>query len=425
LDYNLEDKTAYYFNHGRIVDGYNELESGVGYYCTIPKIVSFKDSVILTNERYVMVTDTMVYYTLSKVALTFGETHITTTDSTTVVSEGGKFITNRQITQFYKGTIETPSYIIRGDELFLDDQSQFYSATKNASLTAKKDNVVITGDTARYWKAEGTTKILGNPVMRKFMDPDTLFLSADVIISQEDSLSENDYVLAFPDVRIFHKQLQGKADSLAYYRSDSIIYLYRDPVLWNEGSQIEADSIEMFITSSGIDRMNMAINSFVITKDTLLAFEKGEGMTMQFFYNQIKGRDMIAYFNENKLNQVDVFSNGESLYFASEGDSLLAALNKIVCSDMKIILEGNLVSDIYFYTNPTGTLIPPHELGEENLFLLNFTWRIEERPSKEQVLNRSLPLKTADEEDSSEELPSPEDVPVSDRSPSLPRIPEP
>jgi len=412
LDYDLNEKTAYYFSGGRIVDGINDLVSDIGFYQTIPKVMSFKHDVILINPEYTMETDTMVYYTLSKLATTFGPTVITTYDGVTVVSEGGDFITNRSITKFYRGTVETPSYIMSGDELFLDDQKQFYTATENVKLISKNENIIITGKNAKYWKDRGVTKIYGNPVMKKYLDPDTMYLSADTLISIEDSLVVNERLLAFHDVRIFHKSMQGLADSLAYFKADSVIELYRDPILWNEGSQIEADSINMLIRNNALDRMNMTSNSFVITQDTLLSFKESEGIVAQFFYNQIKGRDMITYFKENLIRQVDVFGNGESIYFGAEGDTLMIAVNKIVCSDMRMLFEENQLTDVYFYSNPLGNVIPPHELVDADLYLVGFIWRGMERPSLEEVLVRSSRDKKEEETVEGPDSQEPAEIPI-------------
>jgi lipopolysaccharide export system protein LptA len=62
--------------------------------------------------------------------------------------------------------------------------------------------------------------------------------------------------------------LQGKADSLAYFLSDSSIIFYQDPILWNDGSQITADTIQILVNEGTIDRLNAKVNSFIISEDS-------------------------------------------------------------------------------------------------------------------------------------------------------------
>jgi lipopolysaccharide export system protein LptA len=95
-------------------------------------------------------------------------------------------------------------------------------------------------------------------------------------------------MFAYNHVKIFKSDLQGKCDSLVYNYTDSTIYFYRDPVLWNERSQLTADTINIQLANNKINRMYLRTNSFVISQDTLLQ------------YNQVKGRQMTAFFKRQK-----------------------------------------------------------------------------------------------------------------------------
>src|SRR5690606_12317363 len=151
-----------------------------------------------------------------------------------------------------------------------------------------------------------------------------------------------------------------------------------DPVLWNEESQITADSIYVTIKDGWIDQMFTRKNSFIISEDSIQN------------YNQVKGRDMLAHFADNQLYLVDVNGNGESIYFAlEENTNELMGMNKIICSDMKIRLVDNKVDNITSYTNPDGKFVPTHEIVDKEKQLSGFTWRIEERPELWQVLHMS------------------------------------
>jgi hypothetical protein len=136
--------------------------------------------------------------------------------------------------------------------------------------------------------------------------------------------------------------------------------------------------------------MNSSENSFVISQDTIKNF------------NQVKGRKMVAWFEQGKLEQIDVSGNSESIYFALEADTLLVGMNKIIGSDLKIKFDSNEVKDIYVYVKPQADFIPPHEITKEKKFLENFSWRISERPSLEQVLLRT-PMNQPEEADDDEE----------------------
>jgi lipopolysaccharide export system protein LptA len=377
LDYDLINKQAYYFNKGKMVDSTNVLTSEKGYYDTTTKLSSFKKKVVLVNPEYTIKSDTLQYQTITKVAYFKGPTEIIAKDGSILnAQEGGQYNTLNEKSLFDKGEVLTEKYIIAGDRLFSDEINKLYTASKNVVMTAKMDNVIITGEFADYKKNLGITKVFGNPVLRKIDGIDTVFISADTLISIEGPGKNDDKLFAYNNVKIFKSNLQGIADSLLYNFEDSTIYLYNDPVLWNGKSQMTADSIHILLNGNKVDKMLMRTNSFVISQDTI------------FNFNQIKGRNMIAYFKDDQIHKVNVKGNGESLYYALEKDTITMGLNKIICSDMIIRFSDSKVDNISFYVNPDALFIPPHEIKDEDKKLKSFNWRKEERPDKEMVIYR-------------------------------------
>ena len=76
LDYDLLANIGYYFEGGKIVDDENELTSVFGQYAPDTKDTEFLFDVVLTNERYVMKTDTLFYNTDTHIADIVGYTTI-------------------------------------------------------------------------------------------------------------------------------------------------------------------------------------------------------------------------------------------------------------------------------------------------------------------------------------------------------------
>lgn len=385
LDYDLPANLAYYYEGGRLVDSINVLTSREGSYHNGTNMASFKKNVVLVTPDYKLESDTLRYNTENKIAYTLGPTLITSNDGTQLTAQAGsEYKTAEQQSLFGLGTVETEKYTISGDQLFLDDVKKLYRATSNVEMISKDNEVVITGDSAIYYRDRGLTKVYGKAVMTRPMGLDTLFLSADTLVSIEDSIPSNERILAYHDVRIYRKDLQALSDSLSYHITDSILYLYRDPILWNDKSQIEADSINLEIIDGQVRRMNATENSFVISKDTINNF------------NQVKGREMVVDFDQGTINHIDVDGNGESIYFVLEQDSIMVGMNHILCSNMVLRFAEGALNNISFYTKPNGKLIPPHELSKDQKQLKGFQWRINERPTKEQVIERTA-IKRANE----------------------------
>lgn len=393
LDYDRNKNEARYFNGGKLVDSTNVLTSKKGYYDINTNLASFKRDVVGVNDDYTMTSDTLQYNSKTKVILFRDHTTIKDKEGGTAVYENGFYDTTKKLSSLNQGEIETTTYRLVGDKYFLNDLKKFYKAKGNVVMTSKEENMIIYGDDGDYDRLNGITKVYGNAYLAKITDQtDTLFLSADTLVSIESSDPAKKKLLAYNNVKIFKEDLQGIADSLVYIAADSTLHFYKDPVLWTEENQMTADSIRMLISNKTIDRIYLVANSFVVSQDSLNHF------------NQIKGRTMTAIFKEKAINHVDVQGNGESLYYALQevkSDSLkkdngpssfLMGMNKIICSNMKINFKEGKVNNISFYIMPDASFIPPHELQEGDKKLGGFIWREKEKPEKKDVVKARSPL---------------------------------
>ncbi len=383
LDYDMTNKSAVYFGGGTIFDGTTILNSEKGNYDTAGKLMIFTDKVKMVTPDYTLESNDLVYNMITRKAKISGDSKITTKEGRVLVSkQGSEFDTQSNTSSFLKGEVDTDKYFLKGDELYMDNQSGSYTAKGNVYLLAKQDGIIITGQQANFWQNTGIARVVGEPLLKKPLSDDTLYVRADTLISIDDSLNVNKRLLAFPHVKIYKTDVQGKADSLAYMLSDSMMVFYKDPVLWNVGSQITADTIMISVKNGTIDQLRAKTGAFIISQDSTTNF------------NQVKGRQMIAYFKEKSVDFVSVTGNGESIYFVADDKDVkkIMGMNKIICSNMKITFLDNQVNDIRFFTKPDGNFVPPHELKEEETKLEGFAWRIDERPSRGEILTSPAEL---------------------------------
>lgn len=376
LDYDRQAEKAYYFNNGKIVDNTNVLTSVKGYYEVRTDFASFKTNVTGENEDYTLTSDTLRYNSSTKIIYFLSPTEIIDSEGNVFNSNRGIYNTTREYSSFEVNRLESNSYILTADKLKSDDKNKYHRADNNVVLIAKDDDVLITGESGEYFEKEGLTKIYDYALLRVFTeDQDTLYITADTLVAIDHELDANKRLLAYHNVIFFQDQIQGKADSIAYFQKDSMMYFYGNPILWNEGNQITADSIHVLFMKKKIDKMFLTLNSFIISKDTLKNF------------NQVKGRNMVAHFKDNKIEKIYVDGNGESIFFAlDDKDSTVIGMNKSLSSNLIIDFENNKVKLIHLYTNPDASFIPPHELKKPDKTLKGFIWREEEKPSKAEVI---------------------------------------
>jgi hypothetical protein len=253
----------------------------------------------------------------------------------------------------------------------------------------------INGDRIVRNGATGLTQVTGNSILKNFEKSDTLYMAADTMYAYEylnselpvdtaktDSVKSQKklkLLIADGNVKLFRTDFQSLTDSLRYDMKDSTITFFRNPILWSNETQLLADTIVAYLRNDKIKDLYLKSSSFVISKDTAQNF------------NQIKGRQIQALFDDSTaIEKVYVEGNGESIYFAVDEKNKLIGLNRVICSKMALSFNQKKVQKIVFMGSPESKLIPPGEIGGNDVKLSNFTWRISEKPSKESIIGSNI-----------------------------------
>lgn len=370
LDYDRGTGVARYFNEGKVIDSTNVLTSINAVYETSIEKITFTDNVVLVNPDYTMKTNYLIYMTIPKTAETVGQTNIVSKEGDRLNAvKGSYYDTENKRFRFYEGEVETETSKVYAEVLYYDELQKYYEGRTDVSVFNKEREIEVFGEEGKYWEDRKYSIVYGNALVRKYFEKDTLYMIADTLISQDSEFDEERFLLGFNNVKMIKSDLYGSADSLAYTFSDSTIYLYKDPILWNDKSQITADSVKFLIANEEIDRVFLNRKAFNITKDTLGNF------------NQIKGRRMTGYFLEGKINRFHVEGNGESIYFDVVGDTVLRGMNKMLCANIMMFFEEGQITKINWLVKPEGAFNPPHLIKEEDKLLEGFIWREEEKPN--------------------------------------------
>ncbi|WP_299372347.1 hypothetical protein [uncultured Kiloniella sp.] len=217
---------------------------------------------------------------------------------------------------------------------------------------------------SKYFKAFSSAQ---RPLFSQKVDNDTLYLSADTLISANPSDTLN-YIMAIRDVKIFKSDLQAISDSLYYSDVDSMFRLFLDPVCWSDTTQFSGDTISLQLTNDAVSDIYVDKNAFIATLD------------MAEYYNQIKGKKIHAILDSSELVQMNTKGNAESIYFLKDSDDKYVGANKNLCSHMTFNFKDEEMVNTIFYTEPENTMVPMGKATNEDLFLTGFTWREAERP---------------------------------------------
>lgn len=377
LFYDLTNDVGSYFQGGTVRDKENMLTSDIGFYYARNKEVFFKSKVKLNNPRYVMQSDTLKYNTISKVAYFFGPTTIKSTgkEGGFIYCENGWYNTQTEKSVFGKNAyILSKENKLEGDSIFYDCISGVGKAWKNVFITDTLQKIIVAGDYAYLNEKKGNSFVTGKCSLIKIFEKDSMYMHADTLYAQQDSVKKQKLYFAYHKVKIFKNDLQGMCDSLVYNTTDSVISFYTNPVLWNNKNQLTANFIKLQLSNNQLHKMYLEENSFIVGQEDSSRF------------NQIKGRNMVGNFVDNKLDLIKVSGNGQTIYFIRNKKQQLTGVNKADCSDMNIYIADSKVKKIALKSEPDAVLLPIKDALESDIKLRDFKWLDEIRPkSKEDI----------------------------------------
>jgi lipopolysaccharide export system protein LptA len=370
INYDVKNQIASYDYGGRMTNAKNTLTSIVGIYYVSQSLFHFKDSVKIVNPDYVMTADTMDYNTNTEISYFTGPTELKG-DSIYLYCEKGWYDTKNDVTTIWKrALIDNKKQIIHGDSLFFDNITGFGQSFGNVIIQDTTNNLIVQGDYAWYYKQPERFLVTEKAMFIQVSKKDSLYLHADTISSvtiADSAALAFRLMKAYHGCRIFSKDLQSKCDSLTYSFQDSVIRLYRAPVLWSAENQLTADSMAVFTKNRQTDRLELYTSAFITSQIDTVRF------------NQIKGRSLTGYFKNNELYKIDIKGNGESIYYLLDGDAL-AGINQSKCANIEAFIDHGKIKEIYEYQSPEGNIDPPEQKMAKELRLKGFSWQDGLRP---------------------------------------------
>ena len=152
VSYNLDNNVASYNNSATIKNKENTLKSKRGkYYSNLNKL-EFKTDVELINPEYNIVSDTLIFNTLSEIAYFFGPTNITSDDNF-IYCENGWYNTKTDLSRFSKNAyLENKDQKLFGDSLIYDRTKGYGLALKNITVLDTINNFIIKGEKAELFE---------------------------------------------------------------------------------------------------------------------------------------------------------------------------------------------------------------------------------------------------------------------------------
>ena len=373
LDFDMNNSIGYYNEGGKIVDKTNTLTSRIGKYYTKENMFFFKDSVIVKTPDYTIYSDTLKYNTEKKIVYILGPTDIIG-EKETLYSEYGWYNTELGVSHLLKNSkANSKGFQLKGDSIYINKNEKLIKAYHNIELLDTINHIILRGNYMEMHKDTEEVIVTDSTLLIQINKTDSTFLHSDTIRMTKDSLDFK-ILMAYNRVKFYGKQMQGMCDSMSYTMQDSTIRLFNKPVIWTQGNQIIADTIAIESKNNVIRFLHFRGNAFLCSEvDSTL-------------YNQIKGRNMLGYVNNNELTKLDVLGNGETLYFPKDANNIIMGMNVAKSSNLTVKIAKRKIDQILFLTKPEGNLYPIFDIINHKRLLTNFQWLNYLRPkSKEDI----------------------------------------
>lgn len=371
--YDMLADVGYYNVGGELVDNQNRLTSWEGEYYPQTKDAYFNIDVHLVshnkNDVLYINTDSLEYNTDTHIARLVSQSEIINSDGV-IYTTSGVYNTSTGVADLYRrSSVRTnKGNTLTGDTLFYDRTAQFGEAFGNMVITDSARQSSLHGDYGFYDEVRDSAFVTGHALAKEYSKGDTLYLHGDTITAYVDLADSTKVTNVFHKVRFYRSDMQGLCDSLSMTERDSIMYMFRHPVVWSGKRQIFGNIINVHLADSTVDWARLP-------QFGLMAEHIAEDC-----YNQLSGTDMTAWFADSTVRRLYVAGNVQLVVFPMESDSTYNKFAYVESSFMDSYFDANTVESIHFWPETTSKITPLYLAKRNSYFLPKFRWYEDIRP---------------------------------------------
>ncbi|HBZ35750.1 MAG TPA: hypothetical protein DEO33_04960 [Rikenellaceae bacterium] len=270
--------------------------------------------------------------------------------------------------------------IIYQTRLHKDVDSSVITVSKQRRDLSKRDPITeiyssLKAKTSLLNKKNSDTTAVKNYDSTQVAKKDTV--AVDTVAVNIDTVKVK-FLTAFKNVKFYRSNLQGVCDSLQFNSLDSLIRLYKEPILWSENKQLSADSIQVILSGRKLKKAELNSSAFVAMQEDSSHFD------------QVKSADIIIFFDDGKLSRFDALGSASVLFFFEE-DSVLTTMNEKECKALSATMLNNKIHRVRYFENINSNAYPLFNLPDNKQKLKGFKWADEKRPkNRYDVCNRTI-----------------------------------
>jgi len=389
LYYDRLANQAYFNTGGTISDAQNVMYTKSATYFLNTKMIDFVGNVKIDSPDYIIEGPNIKQNQNTKVAEFFGPTTITNranpknriyTERGTYRMETKEAFLNKNSRIFYNDKILT------GDDMYFNNITGFGKATGNVTLDDPIERRYIKGGYGEVFQKKDSAMMTNSPYAVKIMEKDSIYFAAEKILSYQrpdlaDISVKKSFLRAYKKARIFKSNAQGRADSIAFNETDGIMHMYTNPILWSGEKQVTGDKVEAYFNTKteNIDSLKVIGNAFAISKV--------DSLNLKDEFNQVKGKFMTVYYENNDIKEARVVGNAQSIVYVDDVDQETKQPQRIgitlsTCGIIGALFEERALQIISCSIGANSDTYPMSKIEPEKRKFPDFNWNTKDRIRK-------------------------------------------
>ncbi|MBS1549179.1 MAG: organic solvent tolerance protein OstA [Bacteroidetes bacterium] len=389
LYYDKLQQKAYFNTGGTISDAQNTMYTKSATYNVDTRLIDFSGNVKINNAEYTVEGQNIVQNQNTNTATFSGPTWITNKKNpqNRIFTEKGIYNMNSKEVWLEKNaTLYYNGKTLKGDTMYYNQITGFGKAKGRVTLNDPKERRFIKGGYGEIFEKKDSAVITEKPYAVKILDKDSIYFSAEKIITYQktDSLDlkkKLSFLRAFYKARMYKSNAQARADSISFNETDGVMHLFRKPILWSGEKQVSGDKIEAYFNTEkeNIDSLKVIGNAFAISK--------ADSLNMKDEFNQVKGKLMTVYYQNNEVHLAKVIGNAQAINYAddvnektNESERIGVAISS--CGVIEALFEERKVQIISCQIGANSEVYPMSKIAKRDRFFPDFNWNTKDRPRK-------------------------------------------
>lgn len=389
LYYNRLSNNAYFNTGGTISKDGNIMYTKSANYDLTSRIIDFTGSVKIDNPEYTVEGVNIIQNQNTNTATFNGATTITNkkNPSNLIYTEKGTYNMNSKEVYLKKNSrINYNGKILTGDDMYFNQITGFGTAKGNVTLRDPQEQRYMKGGYGEIFEKKDSAMMTDRPYAVKILEKDSMYFSAERILAYQKPDAENpvkkkSFLRAYKKSRMFKTNIQVRADSLSFNETDGIMHLDGNPIAWSGEKQVTGDKIEAYFDTENefIDSLRVIGSAFAISK--------ADSLNMKDEFNQIKGKLMIVYYNQNQVNLAKVIGNAQAITYADDQNEKTKEVERIgvslsTCGTIEAEFEDKKVQIISCNIGANTDIYPMSLISREKRFFPDFNWNTKDRLRK-------------------------------------------